>query len=518
MSENLREQLLLLPAYFQGHLVLTVSALVVGVLVSVPLGVLAQQSARLRTPLLTTVSIIQTIPSLAILALTVALLGGRIGFIPAFVALTLYCMLPIIRNTLTGLETVPADVVEAARGIGMTEAQALVQVRLPLALPVIIAGIRTATVWTVGLATLSTLVGATSFGNYIFTGIQTRNLVAVTVGSIAAALMAVALDGLIGGVQWLVENRLRREQGARSVLVKGGVAGGLFILFTGAVMALLPRPEPDFVIGGKPFTEQYIVTGLLAAELEKQGFTTEQRHGLGSDVLYQAAQNDNVDIYMEYTGTIWANQMREEENPGRVQVRRAVIDHVNQQPGMVAIGPSGFQNLYALAMRRDRAAELGVTSIEDLIPLASGLSCGADLEFFGRLEWLSLRDTYNIDFAEKLTFDATLMYSAVNDGQVDLITAYTTDGRVAAYDLILLEDPREALLPYDGLFIASVEAARNETFMTVVTGLVNRIDDGMMREANRIVDVEGRSVNDAVAYLQARLAGDNRRLSATESL
>ena len=342
MSENLREQLLLLPAYFQGHLVLTVSALVVGVLVSVPLGILAQQSARLRTPLLTTVSIIQTIPSLAILALTVALLGGRIGFIPAFVALTLYCMLPIIRNTLTGLETVPADVVEAARGIGMTEAQALVQVRLPLALPVIIAGIRTATVWTVGLATLSTLVGATSFGNYIFTGIQTRNLVAVTVGSIAAALMAVALDGLIGGVQWLVENRLRREQGARPVLVKGGVAGGLLILLTGAFIALLPRPEPDFVIGGKPFTEQYIVTGLLAAELEKRGFTTEQRHGLGSDVLYQAAQNGNVDIYMEYTGTIWANQMREEENPGRVQVRRAVIDHVNQQSGMVAIGPSGF--------------------------------------------------------------------------------------------------------------------------------------------------------------------------------
>ncbi|MBT8145527.1 MAG: ABC transporter permease, partial [Gammaproteobacteria bacterium] len=171
MNDNLREQLLLLPAYFQGHLLLTLGAMLLGTLVSVPLGVWAEQSQRIRTPLLTTVSIIQTIPSLAILALTVALLGGRIGFLPAFIALTLYCMLPIIRNTLTGLEAVSADVVEAARGIGMTEGQALLKVKLPLALPVIIAGIRTATVWTVGLATLSTLVGATSFGNYIFTGI-----------------------------------------------------------------------------------------------------------------------------------------------------------------------------------------------------------------------------------------------------------------------------------------------------------------------------------------------------------
>jgi osmoprotectant transport system permease protein len=511
MSENLREQLLLLPGYFQGHLILTISAMLAGILVSVPLGILAQQSIRVRTPLLATVSIIQTIPSLAILALTVALLGGRIGFIPAFIALTLYCMLPIIRNTLTGLEGVPGNVVEAARGIGMTKSQSLVQVRLPLALPVIIAGIRTATVWTVGLATLSTLVGATSFGNYIFTGIQTRNLVAVTVGSVAAALMAIILDGLIGGVQWLAENRLRNDQGRKPVLIKGAVSLGAVIMLSVSLFALVPRPEADILIGGKPFTEQYILAGLLAAELEARGLSTEQRLGLGSDVIYQATQNGNVDVYLEYTGTIWANQMREEVNPGRMAVQRAVIDYVNQQPGMVAIGPSGFQNLYALAMRKDRAAELGVTTIEDLIPIASELSCGADLEFFGRPEWISLRDTYNIDFADKLTFDATLMYSAVNDRQVDLITAYTTDGRVSAYDLLLLEDPRNALLPYDGLFVASEEAASNDVFMSVISELVNRIDDEMMREANRIVDVDGRSVGDAVMFLQTRLA-ENQRL------
>ena len=116
-------------------------------------------------PLMLTINIIQTIPGLAILALVVTFLGGRIGFLPAFIALTLYSMLPIVRNTITGLEAVPWDVSEAAKGIGMSRSQRLILVELPLAKPVIIAGLRTAIVWTVGMATLATLVGAPSFGN-----------------------------------------------------------------------------------------------------------------------------------------------------------------------------------------------------------------------------------------------------------------------------------------------------------------------------------------------------------------
>ena len=207
MNQNLREQLLLLPEYFQGHLTLTLIALLLGILLSIPLGVWAAQSPRVKRPLLAIISVIQTFPSVAILALVVALLGGQIGVLPAVIALVLYSILPIARNTVTGLDSVPSEVVEAAMGIGMNPQQVLVKVKLPLAMPMIIAGIRTATVWTVGLATLSTLVGATSFGNYIFTGLQTRNLVSVTVGSIAAAAMAVILDALIAGIQWLVENR-----------------------------------------------------------------------------------------------------------------------------------------------------------------------------------------------------------------------------------------------------------------------------------------------------------------------
>jgi len=243
------------------------------------------------------------------------------------------------------------------------------------------------------------------------------------------------------------------------------------------------------------------MAGLLTAKLEQAGFRVEQRLGLGSDVAYNATQSGSIDLYVEYTGTIWANQMNKTSNPGRGEVRDAVTDFVKDIEGMVNIGPTGFQNLYSLAMRRDRAAELGITSIEDLALLARNLICGADLEFFGRPEWFSLRDTYNIDFSQKLTFDPALMYTAVNERQVDVITAYSTDGRVSAFDLLILEDPRSAFPPYDGILLASSAAAQNPDFVEAVFPLIDAISDQLMREANRMVDVEGRSVSDAVDYV-----------------
>ena len=157
-------------------------------------------------------------------------------------------------------------------------------------------------------------------------------------------------------------------------------------------------------------------------------------------------------------------------------------------------------------MRRDRALELGVTSIEDLIPIAAELSAGSDLEFFGRTEWFRLRDLYNMDFADKLTFDTSLMYTAVAERQVDVISAYTTDGRVAAYDLLLLDDPRNALLAYDAMILASENAAAQPEFVQVLDSLVDSIPDEAMRQANRLVDVDGESITVALEYLGDEMA------------
>ena len=502
MSDNLREQLLLLPDYFQGHLILTIIALSLGIMISIPLGIWAAQSPRVKRPLLALVSIVQTFPSVAILALVVAMLGGQIGMIPAVIALVLYSMLPIVRNTVTGLETIPSDVAEAAKGIGMSSSQILMRVRLPLALPVIIAGIRIAAVWTVGLATLSTLVGATSFGNYIFTGLQIRNLVAVTVGSLAAALMAVILDSFIAGVQWLVENRNQSGEIKRYNQVKTAVVVAFFAFISFSIYSILPGVKTDFIIGSKGFTEQHIIAGLFAVELQNAGFEVDQRLGLGSEVIYSATANGTVDVYLEYTGTVWANRMNKSGNPGRESIKNEVFDYIKNKDGMVGVGTLGFQNLYALAMRNDRAEELGIETIEDIVPIARNLTAAGDLEFFGRPEWVALREMYDIDFAQKLTFDPAMMYTAVDDQQVDIIAAYTSDGRVAAYNLKILDDPRNAFLPYDGFIIASSSAAQNNIFMQTMRALIDNISDEEMREANKIVDVDGGSISDAVQYLQ----------------
>ncbi|MCW5837363.1 MAG: ABC transporter permease, partial [Labilithrix sp.] len=211
----MKEQLALLPEYLGAHLRLTLAALLVGIAISLPIGVLVTRRRWLEQPVLGVASVIQTIPSLALLAVMVPLLAAAgvssIGFLPAFLGLVLYSLLPILRNTVTGISGVDPAYIEAARGVGMTERQQLLRVELPLAMPVIIAGVRTSTVWTVGVATLSTPVGATSLGNYIFSGLQTRNYDAVFVGCVAAAALALTLDGV---VRLLAAGLARRRRGA----------------------------------------------------------------------------------------------------------------------------------------------------------------------------------------------------------------------------------------------------------------------------------------------------------------
>ena len=166
------EQLALLPGYLTAHIQLTLLALLLSASISLPLGVAVTRSPWLERPALGVAGLIQTVPSLALLAVMVPLLAGldlpSIGFLPAIIGLTLYGILPMLRNTVTGIAGVDAAVKQAAQGVGMTPWQQLTRVELPLAMPVIVAGVRTATVWIVGIATLSTPVGATSLGNYIF--------------------------------------------------------------------------------------------------------------------------------------------------------------------------------------------------------------------------------------------------------------------------------------------------------------------------------------------------------------
>ena len=316
-----------LPDYLGNHVRVSVAALGLGLLVSLPLAIAVRNQPLLRNALLGIASVVQTVPGLALLALFYPLLlalaslslawfgfgFSAFGFLPAVLALALYSMLPVLRNTITGLRGLDAAILEAAQGVGMTSRQSLFMVELPLALPVIMAGIRTAAVWVIGTATLSTPIGQTSLGNYIFAGLQTQNWVFVLFGCVAAAVLALAVDQLLT----LIEAGISQRSRVRAAL--GGI--GIVVLLAATLVPSLARPPTSYIVGAKTFAEQYVLSALIAQRLRAAGLTANTREGLGSNVIFDALASNDVDVYVDYSGTLWANQFHHSD----VRPREALL-------------------------------------------------------------------------------------------------------------------------------------------------------------------------------------------------
>ena len=473
-----------------AHVLLAASAIALGVAIALPLAVWASRSTIVARVALGFASLVQTIPALALLALFFPILLSlravfgeglpTLGFLPALLALGLYALLPILRNAVTAREQMEAGVLEAADGVGMTGWQKLRLVEAPLAAPYIMAGIRTAAVWTIGAATLSTTIGQPSLGDPIFAGLQTQNWALVLAGCIASAGLAIVVDALLGTIERGFAKR-------RQWMVWTGIA----IAAIGIVLSawsLRARDDDAIVIASKTFSEQYILAQLVGQRLEDAGYTVKYRDGLGSAVLHNALTSGGVDIAFDYTGTLWTNQLGRIDNPGREAIYRTIVAYERDTTGTLVLGRLGFENAYALAMRRDRARKLGIASIADLARQAPRLTIGGDVEFFERPEWKAVRDTYNLRFARQRNFTSTFMYDALTSGEADVISAYSSDGRIAADRLIVLTDPEGAFPSYDALLMLSPETARDAKLREVLQPLIGAIDVEAMRAANLSVD------------------------------
>lgn len=489
----MREALHDLPRFAALHLELTLFALLTGVVLSVPLGIFSARSRVFGPLLLGLAGIAQTIPSLALLALMVPCLAAfgapSIGFLPAFVALVVYSVLPVLRNTVTAFTNIDPALLEAARGVGMSPRQALYHVELPTALPVIAAGVRTATVWTVGAATLATPVGAQSLGNYIFTGLQTRNVGLVLVGCVAAASLALLLDGVAQLLMLGIE-RPRAHAFRLGVLALAGLYGC-------AAMTAFAEWRRDsgarIVVGAKTFTEQYILSEALAGYLREGGRSVEVAPSLGSSVLFDGLSAGTIDIGVDYSGTIWANVMKREVAPTSRETALSEIEAaLAKHHGVALIAPLGFDNTYAIAVRHERASMLALKSINDLAVHSRDLVMGADYEFFARPEWKALKSRYRLTFREERSMDPSLMYEAARGGEVDVISAFSTDGRIAAFDLTVLDDDRHVLPRYDAILLASASfALKNPSVVNALARLSGSLDAVHMRALNQAVDQEG---------------------------
>jgi osmoprotectant transport system permease protein len=507
MSPAFSEALAELPELVRAHLLVSGCAVAIGVALGLPLAIWASANRFVRTPVLGLAGLIQTVPALALLALfypMLLILGQAsglaipaLGFLPALIALSLYALLPIVRNGIAALQGVDPAVLEAADGIGMTRRQRLTLIELPLGAPVILAGIRTAAVWTIGAATLATTVGQPSLGNLIFSGLQTENWVRVLVGCAAAAALALGVDGLLA----LVESGLKRRSRWRVAAGLAALAGALALAF--APLSGAATGGETVVIGAKNFSEQYILASAIERRLQAAGYRTERRDNLGSTVAYQALAAGDIDVYVDYGGTLWTNILQRTDVPSPEAMRAQLTAELRARDGVLVMGALGFENAYALAMGRARAQALGVRTLDDLTRVAPRLTFGADLEFLSRPEWRSVQSRYALSFQAQRSYSPTFMYRAVADGSADVITAFSSDGRIAALDLVTLADPRRALPSYDALLLVSPRRSVDTRFTGALRPLVGAIPVERMRQANLMVDrdADKRTPDEAARWL-----------------
>ncbi len=498
------------PELMASHLLLAMAAMALGIVISLPLGVAAARHPRLGRVVLGAASLIQTIPSLALLALFYPMLLAvrglvgdwlpALGFLPALLALMLYAILPVLRNATTALVTLDPALREAADGVGMTAWQKLWLVEAPLAAPVVMAGIRTAATWTIGAATLASTVGQPSLGDLIFAGLQTQNWALVLAGCIGAAGLALGVDLILS----VAEGGIRAR---KPMLVRMSV-GTLLAAICAAAVALAPAAGGQtVVIGAKGFSEQFILARLIGQRLEAAGYRVEYREGLGSAVAFGALTAGDIDVSIDYSGTIWTNQMQRSDVPPRDAIVAGVGDWVKRTHGVTMLGSLGFENAYAFAMRGDDARRRGIATLTDLAGQAPQLDLATDVEFLERPEWRAVRDAYGLRFKSARPYQPTFMYRALASGRADVIPAFSSDGRIAADRLVVLDDPKGAIPGYDAILMIAPDRAGDARFQAALRPLIGKIPVAAMREANLMVDrdADKKSPEEAARWLAKRV-------------
>jgi len=358
---------------------------------------------------------------------------------------------------------------------------------VPLALPVILGGVRIAMVAVPTETTIAAAIGAGGLGTYVFRGLATMDTRLVLLGAIPAAVLAVAADGLLARVE-----RSRRPAGAAAALAVLALA----FLAWAVVDARPGAARRKVVVVSKNFTEQVILGEIIAATLERAGLEVDRRLNLGGTALcHQALLSGQADVYVEYTGTALTDILKEPTRSDAREVLQVVRDRYRPL-GLEVGAPLGFNNTFALVVRRPQAEGLGLRRISDLRAHAATIRVGLFGEFLEREDGLpGLVKAYDIHFrSPPREMDLGLLYQAMLADQVDLVVGSATDGLIAAHDLVVLEDDRRYFPPYDAVIITRADAVdRDPALRGALASLEGRIDAGAMRRMNLAVDGEHRS-------------------------
>ena len=487
------------------HVVLVFIAILIAVVIGVPTGVLLTRYRSLRGPVLGIANVMQTIPSLALFGFLIPLpfIGG-IGTRTALVALVLYSLLPIIRNTVTGILGVDPNVREAAVAMGMTGSQVLRQVELPLAMGVIVTGIRVATVIAVGVTTIAAAVGAGGLGVYIFRGLRQYDNNLLLAGAVSAALLALAADFFLGLLQHQFSFEAKRSVGGSTVR-KLALAAGVLVLVIGGFALLRGgvsnwAAETRVSVGSKDFTESALLAEIVAQMLEARGVPVERRFELGGNLPHEAMVAGTLDLYPEYTGTSYTAILHHDP----ISDPRAVYDQVKQEYAakfnVEVSQPLGFENTFAMLVRGDDARRLNLKTISDAAPHAPQWRAGFGQDFMSRADgYPGFSKTYGLKFAEVREMDLSLTYIALSSRQVDLVAGNSTEGRIATLDLFQLADDRHYFPPYEAVYLVRQDSlTRVPALRDVLAKLANAISTEEMRRLNYEIDGNKRDPKEVV--------------------
>lgn len=481
------------------HMFLSLISIAIAILISVPLGIFLTRHRKVADTIIGITGVFQTIPSLALLVFLVPFIGT--GQVPAIIALTIYGLLPILRNTYLGITGVERSAIEAGIGMGMTNRQVLWMVELPLSLSVIMGGIRTATVLIIGVATIAGLIGAGGLGDLIFRGLQTYNTGLILAGAIPSAVLAIVFDYLLKLLETDVSPKgLQKEQkGNQNIrrIRKWVVAALIVILPLSAFIPQISAGKGDkdtITITGKNFTEQEIMVYIMGHLIEEHtDLNVEYESFLGGTApAFEGVNNGDYDLYMEYTGTALLSILKEDMITDPDKVYDIVEKRFKEDYQLIWLEPFGFDNTYTLTVRKEDAKKWGITKISELKQRASELTLGSEPEFLERPDgYPGLIETYNINFGGTKAMDSGIMYSAIKNKEVDVIDAFSTDGRIPAFNLQVLEDDKNFFPPYYATPVIREDTLKEHPELKeVLSMLAGKIDNEKMQELNARVDID----------------------------
>lgn len=481
------------------HIELTVLAVVLAIMVGIPLGILITRYKKLSAPVIGFANVIQAVPSLALLGFLIPILG--IGSAPAILMVFLYSLLPIIKNTYTGMININPDVIEAAKGMGMTSGQILRMVQLPLALPIIMTGIRISAVTAVGLMTIAAFVGAGGLGYMVFSGVQTVNNNMILAGAIPACLLALLMDFVVGKIErGVTPPGIRKVDGTIKVPNKRGtknhlkpvIATTLILVIGAGAFAAYGKNSDTIVIGSKNFNEQLILGHMMADLIEENtDIKVERNLNLGgTSIAFNALKSGNIDLYVEYTGTGLVNIMNQPSVNDSDKAYDIVSDYFNKNYNITWLEPLGFNNTYTLAVREDTAKKYNLKTFSDLAKVSNELVLGCTIEFSNREDgYVGLKTKYGMNFNNISAVDGGLRYTSLNNNKTDVIDAFSTDGLLKAFNLKVLKDDENFFPPYYAApIINNNTLKKHPELKDLINKLAGKLDDEKMRELNYKVD------------------------------